>query len=100
MSSSLSYLTGPFLQTELRAIFTSTLDSVKLTSLAFLRNSVYLVGESKEGGGCAAVETFERFTAQWESLMAGPVFDRFLAAFQGRVREMLEDPEFVEVVGK
>ncbi len=67
MSSSLSYLTGPFLQTELRTIFTSTLDSVKVTSLAFLRNSVYLVGESKEGAAVVDLQTFERFTEQWET---------------------------------
>lgn len=32
--------------------------------------------------------------------MAGPVFDRFLNAFQARVKEMLEDPDFAEVVQK
>ena len=101
MSSSLAYLSGPFLQTELRAIFTSTLKSLKATSLGFLRNSVYLVGESKEGGAAVKdLQTLERFTQQWETTMAGPVFDRFLNAFQARVKEMLEDPEFAEVVEK
>ena len=68
--------------------------------MAFIRNSVYLVGESKEGGTVVDLQTFERFTEQWETTMAGPVFDRFLSAFQARVKGMLDDPEFAEVVEK
>ena len=68
--------------------------------MGFIRNSVYLVGESKEGAAVKDLQTFERFVSQWETTMAGPVFDRFLNAFQARVKEMLEDPEFAEVVEK
>ena len=100
MSSSLAYLSGPFLETELRAIFFSTLESLKTTSMSFIRNSVYLVGDSKDGAAGVEMQTFERFLVQWETTMAGPVFDRFLKAFQARVKEMLEDPEFAEVVEK
>jgi len=100
MSASLAYLSGPFLETELRAIFTSTLEALKANSMSCIRNSVYLVGESKDGAAEVDMQTFERFLVQWETGMVGPVFERFLKAFQARVKEMLEDPEFAEVVEK